>query len=383
MRVLTVITESEKGGAQVHVADLVSGCRDYCEVALATGDKGYLTSTVEAMGVPSYVVPGLVRPFSIPADLRALAGLVRLIREVRPDVVHAHTYKAGLLGRTAAFMCGVPSVYTAHTWCFQPGTGAWWKKLGLFGEWFAARLSHRIITVSEANRDIARAHHVAARDRMEVVYNGIRDLDLRANPGSGHPPVIIMVARFVVQKDQAGLIEALAKVSAPWRLRFAGDGPTRSGLTSRVRELGLADRVEFLGDRNDIPQLLAEADIFALTTHLEGLPLGILEAMRAGLPVIASDIGGIREMLQDGLTGFLIPHGDSELLGRRLQTMLSRPELLSDMGLRGRHLFERQFGYQSMLTKTTGIYRSAIRRPEDERNQGEPVHSHERGELSD
>lgn len=368
MKVLTVITESEKGGAQVHVADLVSGCRDSCDVALATGDTGYLTTTVEAMGIPSYVVPGLIRPFNVSADLRALAGLIRLIRQLRPDVVHAHTYKAGLLARTAAFVCGVPSVYTAHTWCFQPGTGAWWKKLGLMGEWFAARLSNRIITVSEANRDIARAYGVAAAGRMEVVHNGIRDLDLRARPGSGDPPVITMVARFVVQKDQASLIEALAQIKTPWRLRFAGDGPTRPALMSRARDLGLTGQIEFLGERNDIPQLLTESDIFALTTHLEGLPLGILEAMRAGLPVIASDIGGIREMLQDGVTGFLIPHGDANLLEQRLRTMLSHPELLRDMGAKGRALYERQFGYQAMLARTTGIYRSVMRR----RNEREP-----------
>ena len=242
------------------------------------------------------------------------------------------------------------------------------EEAGLVGEWFAARLSHRIITVSEANRDIARAYCVAAAARMEVVHNGIRDLNLRARPGSGEPPLITMVARFVVQKDQASLIEALARIKAPWRLRFAGDGPTRPALMSRARDLGLSSQIEFLGERNDIPQILAESDIFALTTHLEGLPLGILEAMRAGLPVIASDIGGIREMLQDGATGFLIPHGDAKLLEQRLRTMLSHPELLRDMGAKGRALFERQFGYQAMLARTTGIYRSALRR----RNEREP-----------
>src|SRR5262245_56338592 len=138
MRVLMVITESEMGGAQVHVLDLILGCRDYCEVALATGDSGYLTRQAEAAGIKTYLIPGLVRSPNLRREFQATTELMSLIRRFRPDVVHTHTYKAGLLGRVAAFLCGVPAVYTAHTWCFQPGTGVWWKKIGLVGEWLSS-----------------------------------------------------------------------------------------------------------------------------------------------------------------------------------------------------------------------------------------------------
>src|SRR5690348_15476632 len=152
MKVLIVITESEIGGAQVHVLDLISGCRESCTVALATGDLGYLTQQAKAAGIATYIIPGLVRRPSIVRDIQAFFGLVRLIRQFRPDVVHVHTYKAGLLGRWAAAFCRVPVVYTAHSWCFNPGTGVWWKKIGLAGEWLSSRLCFRIISVSEANR---------------------------------------------------------------------------------------------------------------------------------------------------------------------------------------------------------------------------------------
>jgi glycosyltransferase involved in cell wall biosynthesis len=359
MKILTVITESEMGGAQVHAVDLVSGCREYCEVALATGDTGYLTEKAQALGIPVHIVPGLIRPFNAKQDMRALLGLIRLIRQVRPDVIHAHTYKAGLLGRLAAFVCGVPSVYTAHTWCFQPGTGNWWKKIGLLGEWLSARLSFRIITVSEANRSIALSFHVGSRKRIATVHNGVRDLAIRAQPAADGPPCIVMVARFVVQKDQASLIEALGQVKGDWRLKFVGGGPTLPQARARVQELGIADRVEFLGERKDVPNLLSQANIFALTTHLEGLPLGILEAMRAGLPIVASDVGGICETIDDGETGFLIPHGDLDTLRNSLEKLISSAALRRRMGAASREKYEREFGYQGMLDKTIDIYRAA------------------------
>lgn len=360
MRVLMVITESEMGGAQVHVLDLISGCLDYCEMVLATGNTGYLTQRAEAAGIATYIVPGLVRSPNLRRDFQALVGLIRLIRRLRPDVVHAHTYKAGLLGRLASFLCGVPSVYTAHTWCFQPGTGVWWKKIGLLGEWLSSRLSFRIITVSEANRALALSFRVGSDSRIETIHNGLRDLNIRARP-EGAPVCIVMVARFVIQKDQMALISALAQVKGDWRLRLIGDGPTRQQAGERVRQLGLCSRVEFLGERDDVPQLLAHASVFALITHLEGLPLVILEAMRAGLPVIASDVGGVREAMEDGGTGFLIPHGDGESLRQRLEMLIADPELRQRMGMAGRERYERHFGYMSMLERTISIYRAACR----------------------
>jgi glycosyltransferase involved in cell wall biosynthesis len=140
-----------------------------------------------------------------------------------------------------------------------------------------------------------------------------------------------------------------------------GDGPTCEQAREKVETLGLNNRVEFLGERSDIPQLLAGASILALITHLEGLPLAILEGMRAGLPVVASDVGGVRETIDDGRTGFLIPHGDTETLRARLQTLIDDPELRRRMGEAGREKYEKCFGYRSMIEKTMDIYRAACR----------------------
>ena len=355
-----VITEAEKGGAQVHVLDLISGCREYCEVALATGDVGYLTQQAESAGIDTYLVPGLIRTVSLWQDLKATLGLIRLIRLLRPNVVHTHTYKAGVLGRLAAFFCGIPAVHTAHTWCFQPGTGAWWKKLGLVGEQLTARLSFRIITVSEANKAMALSFRVGSESRIQTIHNGVGDVGIQAHPEES-PACIVMVARFVIQKDQMSLLRALAEVQGEWRLRLIGDGPTYERIWKKVGELGLSSRVELLGERSDVPQLLADASIFALITHMEGLPLAILEAMRAGLPVVASDVGGVRETIDDGLTGFLIPHGNAEILRARLQTLIGDSALRRRMGKVGREKYERHFGNSSMIEKTMDIYRAACR----------------------
>jgi glycosyltransferase involved in cell wall biosynthesis len=353
-----VITESERGGAQVHVLDLLSGCRSYCEITLATGDVGYLTQQARASGIDTYVIPGLIRNVNPWRDLQALLGLIRLIRRLRPEVVHTHTYKAGLLGRLAAFLCRVPAVHTAHNWCFQPGTGVWWKKLGLIGEWLGACLSFRIITVSDANKALALSFRIASERTIETIHNGVCDVGIRARPEQS-PASIVMVARFVIQKDQTSLIRAVAGVGGDWRLRLIGDGPTYEEVREKVKELGLKSRVEFLGERSDVPQLLADASIFALITHMEGLPLAILEAMRASLAVVASDVGGVRETIDDGRTGFLIPHGDTEALRRRLRTLIGDSALRRRMGEAGRQKYVQDFGYSSMIGKTMEIYRTA------------------------
>jgi glycosyltransferase involved in cell wall biosynthesis len=152
----------------------------------------------------------------------------------------------------------------------------------------------------------------------------------------------------------------MAGVAGTWRLQFAGDGPERGACEAAARAAGIADRVEFLGARGDIPGLLANADLFVLSTHWEGLPLSILEAMRAGLPVIATQTGGVGEAVQDGVTGFLTAPGDLMDLRIRIQQLLSSRELVRQMGAAGRKRYERDFQISSMVQGTLAAYSRAL-----------------------
>ncbi len=366
LRVLYVITRAERGGAQVHVLDLLRGLRAETEPELAVGEEGFLAGAARSLGIACHVVPSLVQPISPLRDLQALTRLTALIRRRRPHVVHAHTSKAGLLGRLAAAANGVPSVFTAHTWCFSEGTSWTWRVLGLPLERLGGALSAAVINVSEANRKLALLRHVAAPQRLFTIHNGIPSLPLQANHWPNAQPTVIMVARFAPQKDHVTLLKALAQMKQSFRLQLVGDGPTEQEVARLCESLGLQASVEFLGKRSDVSALLARADIFALISNWEGFPISILEAMRAGLPIIASDVGGVREAVTPAVNGYLTRPGSVEDVCEALAALLESPTRRAVMGARSRQLFEQKFRADAMLGRTLQVYRKAVSSTGDE-----------------
>jgi glycosyltransferase involved in cell wall biosynthesis len=356
MKILYLITRADLGGAQVHVLDLLKGFRNQCQLVLGVGEAGFLTDAAESLHIPCHIVPDLVQPMHPWKDVCALTALVDLIKKTKPDLVHAHTSKAGVLGRLAAQWTGVPAVFTAHTWAFAEGTSWKWKKIGRPCEVLAAKCGQVIINVSEANRHLALRHGVGSASKLVTIHNGITDTSLRAEPSTDTTPKIIVVARFAPQKNHSLLLRAMAGLPHPFRLVFVGDGPTRQAVEMQGYELGLSDRIDFLGQRHDVEEILANSHIFALPTNWEGFPLSILEAMRAGLPVIASDVGGVREAVTDGETGFLVPAGDEGALRARIAQLLESPNLRQRMGRSGRNRYESDFAVSAMLRKTFQVY---------------------------
>ena len=360
MKALLLITRAELGGGQTHVVDLLRGLRDEFDLEVATGEEGYLTEMADRMGIRWHVLPDLIQPIRPMRDIMALHQCLRLFRRVRPDVIHVHTSKAGVIGRLAASLADIPCIFTAHTWCFAEGTNWKWRVIGTPLEKLAARVSSRIITVSDANRDLALRHRIAAPEKFVTVHNGIPDCPDRAAHDSQQAPRIVMVARFGEQKAQRLLVDALRNVTVPFHLTLVGDGPLRAAVERQVSAFGLNDKVAFLGQRLDIPQILAASDIFALFTRWEGFPISILEAMRAGLPVVASDVNGVHEAITEGKTGFLIPAGNVSSFQDRLIQLLDNANLRRRMGLAGRRRFECEFTADAMIRKTAALYWEAV-----------------------
>lgn len=357
-RVLLVITRGERGGAQIHVHDLVVGLRDRVDFTVVLGEAGFLAPALEQAGVPVELEPTLVREIEPQRDLAALRALRRRIDTLRPDLVHTHSTKAGLLGRLAAWSRGVPVVHTAHAWSFSDGLSWKRKSWAIPVEAVAGRMTDRFITVSEADREVGTRWRVAREHQVRVIHNGVPDGAPLAHPGEVEgPPVVAMVARMAAPKDHALMLEAVAGLSTPCALWFIGDGPDRGALEARAHELGVHDQVRWWGVRSDVPALLAQAQVFALISRQEGFPLAILEGMRAGLPVLASDVGGVCEAVLDDVTGFLVPRGDVGLLRRRLEALLADPALRVRLGARARREFVTRFSVQTMLDATERVYR--------------------------
>jgi glycosyltransferase involved in cell wall biosynthesis len=192
-----------------------------------------------------------------------------------------------------------------------------------------------------------------------TIHNGVADHPLRARTAGRAVPRILMLARFAPQKAQSLLVEAVQGIEQPFELAFVGDGPTRESVQQQVARAGLSDRVVFLGQRLDVPELLASADIFALFTHWEGFPITILEAMRAGLPSVVSDVGGVREAVHESCGRIIAPR---DVAGFRaaLEGLLADPRLRRRMGAAARARYENNYTVEAMLAKTVAVYREVL-----------------------
>ncbi|MFA6506551.1 MAG: glycosyltransferase family 4 protein [Treponemataceae bacterium] len=363
--ILFIITRGDSiGGGQIHVRDLsIAAISRGLRVGVAVGSAGPLTEALEKAGVSVFLLDKLVREISPKKDIAAVKELREVIRAFKPDLVSCHTAKAGMVGRMAASGEKVPSVFTAHGWQFADGIGFSQKMAVLAVEYFCARLCGRIITVSEYDYRLARRYHVAGSNKLRLVHNGMPDrpAPIRVIRGSKSAIKLIMTARFQEQKDHETLFRALAELKdLDWSIDLVGDGPLFEQFKEMARELGIEDRVAFLGQRLDVPDLLDTADIFVLSTRWEGFPRSILEAMRASLPVVTSDVGGCKESVSEGETGYLVSAGDIAALRDRLRALMINEEARLRLGNAGRARFDRFFTFDAMYEATQAVWRECL-----------------------
>jgi glycosyltransferase involved in cell wall biosynthesis len=364
VKIAYILTRADPiGGVQIHVRDLAAAARAQGHSpTVIMGGSGPLVEQLQAQGTPAVVLQHLTTPINPMRDLRALREIRGALMDLRPDLLSVHTSKAGILGRLAGQSLRIPIVFTAHGWAFTPGIPALQAAVYRRIERFVGPFANKIIAVSEFDRRLALDAGIVTDDRVVTVHNGMPDIapGLRADPGRT-PPRLVMVARFAPQKDHPTLLRALAGLKDhPWELDLIGDGPLLGKTKSLAARLGIAERVRFLGQRMDVDQILAQAQVSLLVTNYEGFPRSILEAMRAGLPVVASSVGGIGESVRDEETGYLVPRGNVELLRERIGRLLTIPALRVRMGTRGRTRYERHFTLGHVVAKTLAVYRDIL-----------------------
>ena len=349
--------------SQVHVRDLSQALLGAGhDVTVLTGAEGSFTGQLTARGIPWVIIPHLCRSIRGTDEARAFVEIRTALKAIRPDLVSTHCAKAGALGRVAAWSLGLPVIFTAHSWCFTEGVPKRQALLYRWGERVSAPFSARIITVCEFDRKLAIRQRVAPARKLITIHNGMPDVgtEFRATPERS-PVVMTMVARFEPQKDHASLFRALARVKTDqWTLQLIGDGPLLAPMQNLARDLGIGDRVRFLGQCTDVAARLAESQVYVLSSNWEGLPRSILEAMRAGLPVIATDVAGVSEEVDHGVTGFVVTRGDSEAWRLRLEQLLTDPALRARFGANGRSRYERLFTFSRTFEETVTVYREVL-----------------------
>lgn len=381
IRVLRVIARLNIGGPAIHATLLTERLdpRRY-DSLLVAGTEDPREGNYLALEDKSLdrlrVLPALGREVRGWQDLTALYQLIRLMREVRPTIVHTHTAKAGTLGRLAARLAGVPVVvhtYHGHVFYgyFSPRT----TRLYLAIERWLARRTDRLLTVSETVRRELLALGIGTPERLTVMPLGL-DLDrfldcggtrgqLRAELGVGaDTPLVGIVARLVPIKAHEVFLEAaatLARQVPDSRFLVIGDGERRSELEGLARGLGLGDRVRFLGWRRDLERIYADLDLVVLTSRNEGSPVSLIEAMAAGRSVVATRVGGVPDLVEDGVTGCLVPAGDSHALAGAIGALLRDPDRRRSLGAAARKHVYPAFSADRLLADMDRLYRELIR----------------------
>jgi glycosyltransferase involved in cell wall biosynthesis len=363
-RVLVVITLAEAGGAQTYVAQLLPALAGRFDVVVAAHGDGPLRDAARAAGVRFVPLRHVRRALHPVRDLLGLVELIALMRRVAPDVVHANSSKAGVLGRLAAAVTGVPvRIFTVHGWAFSASPGRASAALYRWADRLMAPLTTLTICVAERERAAGLAAGTCHPARTVVIPNAV---DVDAAPrarGDGDQPLVVAVGRLAAPKDAVTLVRALAGVrDLRFRALIVGDGPDRPAVEAELRRLGLEGAVELAGTRGDVPELLAGADVFALSSRSEGAPISILEAMAAGLPVVATRVGGVGETVVDGETGLLVPAGDPAAMSAALERLLADPELRRRLGAAGREHARRRFDVRELQRVHLAAYAAELAR---------------------
>jgi glycosyltransferase involved in cell wall biosynthesis len=340
----------------------------------AYGRPDHGKEQLQGEGVVCHDIPFQRQPFSR-ENWTAYRELTQSFREEGFDMVHVHTPVAAFLGRRAARKAGVPAVvYTAHGFHFH--RGAPWKNWLLYYplEYWLARSTHHLITMNQ--EDAWRADTMPVRGQAHFVPGVGVDVKsyrvqlptwvrhrVRSELGIGQEPLVVLcVAELNDNKNQIQLLRAFQQLVAakgPAYCLFAGTGPNEAGLREAAEGMGMAPYVHFLGQRRDIPDLLAACDAVALVSMREGLPRCLLEGMAAGRALLATDVRGSRDLVIDGETGYLVPVGDVAATAQRLIELAERPELRKEMGERNER---RVFFYEiaSVVAKMERIYGAAL-----------------------
>ncbi len=366
MRILYVVTAAGFGGAPMHVLQLLRHFSAQGHViGLVSAPEPRLVDEAKRLGVQVYPNPYFVRTLNPIADLRALQYVIQSIKRFQPDILHAHSSKAGLAARFGAAFYGVQAVvFTAHGWAFTEGRPMWKRRIIALVERIAAYKTSRIICVSNHDYNLALAFHVAPVEKLRVVHNGVDPSpflqpspgDVRKSLGLREDDVVItFVGRLAPPKDALTLLAAIKNVPS-CKVLIVGDGPLRDGIEAYSREQKLSESVIMLGERSDVPAILSASDIFVLISDWEGLPYTIIEAMMAGLPVIASEVGGVGELVKDGETGFLVERKDVAGLTAALQRLIGNRALRQKLGNAGRQRALTMFSAAQMLKNVQDVY---------------------------
>ncbi len=379
--VLHPITRLIVGGAQentMYTAAILDKQRFAVEILSGpqTGSEGSLIEEVQRRGVPLTILPEMLRQISPRNDLMALWKMYRLMKTRHFTIVHTHSSKAGILGRLAAKMAGVPViVHTVHGWSFHDYMPAKVRLTYVLLERLTAAFSQALIAVAQKDIDKGLRYKIGRAEQYRLIRSAIpleefnpalyNRAAVRAELGLPQDaPVLGNVGRFSEQKNPLDWVRVAGRVGradTSTRFLLVGDGPLRSEVEAALRQEGIFERTLLTGLRRDVPRMLAAMDVFLLTSLWEGLPRVLPQAMAMGIPVAAYQADGTIEAIAEGQSGFLCPPGDLDGMAGQCLSLLQNAEMRLAMGKAGRAFAQKEFDVKNMVTEIARLYEELLR----------------------
>lgn len=380
-KVIRVIARLNVGGPAIHVILLTQGLDpERYESILVSGveapEEGNMLDLAEEKGVKPRIYPLLGRELNLFGDLKTLWQLYRLFRREKPDVVHTHTAKAGSVGRLAAWLASVPViVHTFHGHVlhgyFGPAKTRFFRSI----ERWLARITTHIIAVSETCRQDLLTYRISTPEHIQTIHLGL-ELEPFRHPDAGsrerlrkewgvpHDAFAVgIIARMVPIKRHEDLFRAIPAVlrSHPdtWFL-IVGDGELRPELETLADELAIRHRVVFCGFRDDRANVYAALDLVTLTSANEGLPVAVIESLSAGKPVVATRVGGVPELIEEGVSGYMAEPGNPDSIAKALLKAVQAPEATRAMGQHAQEKTIRAFSISRLIEDINRLYDSFL-----------------------
>lgn len=371
IRILQILASGAVGGGATHLRSLVERMpAGRFEIHVACSADGPLAGDLRKMGVAVWPVDLRGR-----LNLASVPMLAALARRLGIHAVHFHGTRAAVPGAPAARLAGARAVYTVHGWACHPRPNRALELASRQIEWGVVRLCDRVICVSQGDLETGIALGILGPDKARVIPNGVDTSQFQGDTGrdaaraaldlAPQDVAIGLVGRLTRQKGQEVLLHAAPAIlrAVPGALfLLVGDGEDRSRLEALAMRLGLANRVRFLGTRRDVPLLMRALDIFVLPSHWEGMPISLLEAMAASVPVVASAVTGSREVVVDGVSGLLVAPGSPEELAAAVIRIAADPGLAAGLGRAGRERVARAYAVEAMVEATAALYEELVRR---------------------
>ena len=359
-KILYIVTKSDLGGVTKYLLEIVTHLPQDYEPFFIMSNEGYFSKELKKIGLEKNVffVPMTNSILDIAQHIKSNLETLKIIYKIKPDVIHCNSTTGGIVGRICGALSFTHVIFTAHGWAFTDGISKGKQRFYKILETLLACITKKIICVSEYDRQIALKVMPFFKNKLITIHNGISDIpdEFKKKEFSKDKLKIVMISRFCPQKDPYTLINAvnqLNKERLNVELDLYGYGEELDKVLSTIEETNCSN-IQYKGEISDVTPILKDYDVYALISNWEGLPIGIIEAMRAGLPILVSDVGGNSECVNGN--GYLVKRQDINDCKEKIKKLINLENDLKMLGQKSRKFYEEEFTVNKMVKTTLREY---------------------------